>query len=53
MNLTSFKEIDFLNAVKALFLELKVPVNYVADEPATAKVEYLPRAIMQVHIGEN
>ncbi len=53
MKISSFKEIDFFNVVKALFLELKVPVNYVADEPATAKVEYLPRALMQVHIGEN
>jgi hypothetical protein len=37
MKLTLFKEIDFLNAVKALFNELKVPVNYVTDEPTTAK----------------
>ncbi len=37
MKLTLFKEVDFLNAVKALFKELKVPVNYVADEPTTAK----------------
>ena len=37
MKLTLFKEIDFLNAVKALFHELKVPMNYVADEPTTAK----------------
>ena len=37
MKLTLFKEIDFLNAVKALFKELNVPVNYVADEPTTAK----------------
>jgi len=37
MKLTLFKEIDFLNAVKALFNELKVPVNYVTDEPTSAK----------------
>ena len=37
MKLTLFKEIDFLNAVKALFNELKVPVNYVTDEPTTVK----------------
>jgi len=37
MKLTLFKEIDFLNAVKALFKELKVPVNYVTDEPTTAR----------------
>ncbi|MEA3496856.1 MAG: transposase, partial [Bacteroidota bacterium] len=35
MKLTLFKEIDFLNAVKALFHELKVPMNYVSDEPTT------------------
>ena len=37
MKISSFKEIDFLSAVKALFHELQVPVNYVADEPTTAK----------------
>lgn len=37
MKLTLFKEIDFLYAVKALFKELKVPVNYVTDEPTTAR----------------
>ena len=37
MKLTLFKEIDFLNAVKALFKELKVPANYLANEPTTAK----------------
>lgn len=37
MNLTLFKEIDFLPAVKALFKALKVPMNYVADEPTTAQ----------------
>ncbi|KAA3618543.1 MAG: restriction endonuclease subunit M [Calditrichaeota bacterium] len=37
MILTHFKDMDFLKAVKALFKELKVPMNYVADEPTTAK----------------
>jgi len=37
MNLSIFKETDFLHAVKALFNELEVPVNYVADEPTTAQ----------------
>jgi hypothetical protein len=37
MKLTYFKEIDFLQAIKGLFKELKVPMNYVADEPTTAK----------------
>lgn len=37
MNLTVFKEKDFLSALKALFNDLKVPVNYIADEPTTAK----------------
>lgn len=37
MKLTYFKDIDFLQAIKALFKELNVPINYVADEPTTAK----------------
>jgi len=37
MKLTYFKDIDFLQAIKGLFNELKVPMNYVADEPTTAK----------------
>jgi len=37
MKLSLFKEIDFLNAIKTLFHELKVPVNYVADEPTTVR----------------
>lgn len=37
MKLIHFKDIDFLPAIKALFKELKVPMNYVADEPTTAR----------------
>lgn len=37
MKLIHFKDIDFLPAIKALFKELKVPMNYVADEPTTAQ----------------
>ncbi len=37
MKLNHFKDINFLAAIKALFNELKVPMNYVADEPTTAK----------------
>jgi len=37
MKLSLFKESNFLDAVKALFNELKVPVNYLTDEPTTAK----------------
>lgn len=37
MKLNYFKDIAFLPAIKALFKELKVPMNYVADEPTTAK----------------
>ena len=37
MKLTYFKDIDFLQAIKGLFQELKVSMNYVADEPTTAK----------------
>lgn len=37
MKLNHFKDIQFLPAIKALFNELKVPMNYVADEPTTAE----------------
>lgn len=37
MKLSYFRDISFLQAIKALFKELNVPVNYVADEPTTAK----------------
>ncbi|CAA0225778.1 Eco57I restriction-modification methylase domain-containing protein [Tenacibaculum maritimum] len=37
MKLTHFKEIGFLQAIKGLFKELKVPMNYVADEPTSAQ----------------
>lgn len=37
MKLNHFKDIQFLPAIKALFKELKVPMNYVADEPTTAE----------------
>lgn len=37
MKLTYFKELDFLQAIKGVFKELKVPMNYVADEPTSAK----------------
>jgi len=32
-----FNKTPFIKALKALFKELKVPINYVADEPTTAK----------------
>lgn len=37
MKLTHFIDINFLPAIKALFKDLNVPMNYVADEPTTAK----------------
>jgi adenine-specific DNA-methyltransferase len=37
MDLRIFTQLDFLKALKALFKELKVPVNYVSDKPTTAK----------------
>ena len=37
MKLSYFRDISFLQAIKALFNELNVPVNYVADEPTSAK----------------
>ncbi|MBF0377440.1 MAG: Eco57I restriction-modification methylase domain-containing protein [Desulfamplus sp.] len=37
MNLTNFTTTNFLSALKSLFQELQVPVNYLTDEPASAK----------------
>lgn len=37
MNLNAFSQNEFLPALKALFNDLNVPMNYVADEPTTAK----------------
>lgn len=37
MKLQIFNQVNFLPAVKALFKDLKVPMNYVADEPTAAK----------------
>ncbi|KAF5051170.1 N-6 DNA Methylase [anaerobic digester metagenome] len=37
MKLSYFRDISFLQAIKALFNELNVPVNYVADEPTSAQ----------------
>ncbi|MCC7316970.1 MAG: Eco57I restriction-modification methylase domain-containing protein [Bacteroidales bacterium] len=37
MDLRIFSHLDFLPALKALFKDLKVPMNYVADEPTTAR----------------
>lgn len=37
MKLSYFREIPFIKAIKALFDELNVPVNYVTDKPTTAK----------------
>lgn len=37
MKLDIFSKTNFLDAVKALFTELNVPVNYISDEPTTAK----------------
>jgi hypothetical protein len=37
MKLTLFKETDFLTATQTLFRELNIPVNYVTDEPTTAR----------------
>ena len=36
-SLPLFHTEPFINALKAFFAELKVPLNYVADEPTTAK----------------
>lgn len=37
MDLRLFAQLDFLSALKALFEKLNVPMNYVADEPTTAR----------------
>lgn len=37
MKLQIFNQVNFLQALKALFKDLKVPMNYVADEPTAAK----------------
>ena len=37
MKLAYFKDTDFLQAIKYLFNKLKVPMNYVADEPTSAQ----------------
>ena len=37
MNLQIFNQIAFLPAIKALFKWLKVPINFVTDEPTSAK----------------
>lgn len=37
MNLQIFNQITFLPAIKALFNWLKVPINFVTDEPTSAK----------------
>lgn len=36
MNLNAFKDQTFIKAIQSLFSDLKVPVNYIADEPTTA-----------------
>jgi hypothetical protein len=35
MNLTNFNSDNFINAVKSLFVQLNVPLNYVSDEPTS------------------
>jgi hypothetical protein len=37
MNLNIFGQLDFLSALKSFFKNLKVPVNYIADEPVVPK----------------
>lgn len=37
MNLNRFNQSDFLQALKAFFGELKVPINYLDDKPTSAK----------------
>src|SRR5664280_456510 len=37
MNLSIFKQLSFLGALKEFFIELNVPVNYIAEEPDTAQ----------------
>ena len=36
-SLHKFKDENFITAIKAFFEELKVPVNYIADEPINLK----------------
>ncbi|WP_303920882.1 TaqI-like C-terminal specificity domain-containing protein [Draconibacterium sediminis] len=36
MKLNIFSEVQFLQALKSLFSQLNVPINYVTDEPTTA-----------------
>jgi len=33
MDLSQFKQTDFLSALKTLFRNLNVPINYVSDDP--------------------
>jgi len=37
MDLSRFNRIEFLPALKELFEDLQVPVNYLADEPTSAR----------------
>ncbi len=37
MNLSIFKQLSFLEALRQFFIELNVPVNYIAEEPDTAQ----------------
>lgn len=37
MNLQVFNQLEFIQAIKSFFKELNVPMNYVSDEPTTAK----------------
>jgi len=37
MNLSIFKQLSFLEALKAFFSELNVPVNYISEEPDSAQ----------------
>jgi len=36
-SLTEFNKLPFVDALKVFFQDLRVPINYVADEPTTAK----------------
>ncbi len=37
MKLQKFNQVDFLSGLRTFFKDLNVPINYVADEPTTAK----------------
>lgn len=37
MDLNIFNKRDFLPALKALFEDLQIPINYLADEPTSAR----------------